>query len=136
MKLEPSCIPNLLAGTARRGCQLIYATISQDVRLEPLVSLLFAGKRFIHMRSRNIKRILASVYFQPGAVRTIQFGPLRGTKFRVGPVTGMSPWYSGPERLHQQTFARHIKRGDIVVDVGANWGLHTLYLSRLVGSEG
>jgi FkbM family methyltransferase len=48
----------------------------------------------------------------------------------------MSPWYSGTEREHQRTFKNLIDSGDIVIDVGANWGLHTLYLSELVGSDG
>src|SRR5262249_7912556 len=51
-------------------------------------------------------------------------------------VTGLSPWYSGVERDHQRTFEKMVRAGDVVVDIGANWGIHTLYLSRLVGLNG
>ena len=29
-----------------------------------------------------------------------------------------------------------VKRGDVVMDIGANAGIYTLYLSRLVGNQG
>jgi FkbM family methyltransferase len=51
-------------------------------------------------------------------------------------VTGLSPWYSGAERAQQRVFKLLLRQGDVVVDVGANWGLHTLYFSRLVGPTG
>jgi hypothetical protein len=82
------------------------------------------------------KKAIGSLYLRPGSVRRIQFGPLRGMVFRVGPFTGLSPWYSGAERDHQRAFRRLVGPGWLVVDLGANWGLHTLYLSRLVGAEG
>jgi FkbM family methyltransferase len=56
--------------------------------------------------------------------------------YKVSDITGMSPWYSGTEREHQQIFKRLIQSGDTVIDIGANWGLHTLYFSRLTGREG
>lgn len=56
--------------------------------------------------------------------------------FRCGPITGLSPWYSGTERAHQAAFCSFLQPGDVVADVGANWGLHTLYMSRLVGADG
>ncbi len=36
----------------------------------------------------------------------------------------------------QKVFQKYLKQGDIVLDVGANIGVHTLFLSRLVGQEG
>jgi FkbM family methyltransferase len=63
-------------------------------------------------------------------------GPLRGMSFRVGPITGLSAWYSGAEREHHRAFREHLRPGSVAIDVGANWGLHTLYLSRLVGETG
>jgi FkbM family methyltransferase len=88
------------------------------------------------MREHVGKRLLRTLCFPPGAVRRIRLGPLRGLVFRVGDVTGMSPWYSGTERAHQRTMAALVRPGDVAVDVGANWGLHTLLLSRLVGARG
>jgi FkbM family methyltransferase len=88
------------------------------------------------MKESWLKDILRSVFFRPAAVRRIRWGPLRGMVFRVGPVTGLAPWYSGAERAHQQFFRRVVRPGMVAVDVGANWGLHTLLLSRLVGPTG
>lgn len=88
------------------------------------------------MKDTWLKATIRSLFFPPGAVRTIRFGPMRGMIFRVGPTTGMSPYYSGAEREHQRAFKRIVQPGDMVVDIGANWGLHTLYLSRLVGRDG
>lgn len=51
-------------------------------------------------------------------------------------MTGLSPWYSGVERQHQQAFRRLVRPGDIAIDIGANWGVHTLYLSQLAGRNG
>ncbi len=48
----------------------------------------------------------------------------------------MSAWYSGTERDHQCAFASLVREGDTVIDVGANWGLHTLLLSQCVGRRG
>jgi len=56
--------------------------------------------------------------------------------YRVNSITGLSPWYSGAEREHQKAFNWLIRPGGVVVDVGANWGQHTLYFSRLVGVFG
>src|SRR5205807_1642328 len=51
-------------------------------------------------------------------------------------ITGMSAWYSGPERDHQCAFASLVREGDTVIDIGANWGLHTILLSQCVGRSG
>lgn len=88
------------------------------------------------MREIWFKRAVRGLFFQPGSVRKICFGPLRGMIFRTGPITGLSALYSGTERAHQKSFRNVVQSGDVVVDVGANWGLHTLYLSRLVGRNG
>lgn len=88
------------------------------------------------MRNNYLKKIAKALYFRPDAIRRIQIGPLRGMKYRVGEITGLSAWYSGAEREHQKAFKSLIKAGDTAIDVGANWGLHTLYLSKLVGPTG
>lgn len=36
----------------------------------------------------------------------------------------------------QRAMAAYVRPGDTVLDVGTNWGLHSLLLSRLVGSTG
>jgi FkbM family methyltransferase len=40
------------------------------------------------------------------------------------------------ERSVVTTYRRFVRPGDIVLDIGANIGAHTLHLARLVGSEG
>src|SRR5437016_3914772 len=88
------------------------------------------------MRNSLLKRLVKFAFFRTGAIRRIAFGPSTGLKYRVSETTGLSAWYSGPEREHRRTLACLVAAGDVVVDVGANWGLHTLYLSRLVGQRG
>ena len=88
------------------------------------------------MKEHLLKQCLRATVFRPGAVRRIRFGPMRGMRFRVNLITGLSPWYSGAERPQQRAFKALLGPGDAVIDIGANWGLHTLYLSRLVGPTG
>jgi len=88
------------------------------------------------MKENLIKSAIRSLFFRKGAIRKIRFGPLQGMMFRVCDVTGMSPWYSGTEKNHQKVFRDLVDTGDTVIDVGANWGIHTLYLSTLVSKVG
>ena len=88
------------------------------------------------MRDGAVKAIARSTLFRDGAVRRIRLGPLRGRAFRIGPITGLSPWYSGAERPVQRVFRDLVRSSDVVIDVGANWGLHTLCLSGLVERTG
>ena len=88
------------------------------------------------MREGAVKAIARSTVFRDGAVRRIRLGPLRGRAFRIGPITGLSPWYSGAERPVQRVFRELVRSSDVVIDVGANWGLHTLCLSGLVERGG
>ncbi len=86
--------------------------------------------------TRLLKPVVRAVYLRTGTSRRIMFGPLRGMIYRVGPITGLAAWYSGAERELQRRFRELVKPGDCVIDAGANWGVHTLYLSRLVGPHG
>jgi FkbM family methyltransferase len=48
-----------------------------------------------------------------------------------------SPWSASPREIVEQAiFGRFVKEGDVVYDVGANVGLHTVLLSKLVGRSG
>lgn len=51
-------------------------------------------------------------------------------------MTGLAVWHAGAERAHQHAFQRLLRTGDVVIDVGANWGQHSLLFSRLVGNSG
>ena len=88
------------------------------------------------MKDNAVKQAIKSVFFPDGAVRRIALGPCAGMKYRVSKMTGLSPWYSGAEKHMHGAFRQLVNTGDTVMDVGANWGLHTLYLSRLVGPTG
>jgi FkbM family methyltransferase len=44
--------------------------------------------------------------------------------------------YGGWERNEQELMVRHVKRGSTAYDLGANHGIHTLLMARLVGSTG
>ncbi len=88
------------------------------------------------MKDNFLKRCFRKLFFPNGAVRKILIGPLRGHVYRVNEITGMAPWYSGTERSLQRLFKKLVVPGDVVIDIGANWGLHTLHLSRLVGGSG
>lgn len=84
----------------------------------------------------NLRRMGHATLFREGSVRPIVFGPLRGMVFRVNRVTQISPLYSGTERQHQRIMQESLRPGDVAIDVGANWGIHTLYMARLVGAAG
>jgi len=88
------------------------------------------------MRDNFLKALAKCLFLRTGSVRGVAFGPLRGMRYRVGEITGLSPWYSGADREHQKAFKQLVGEGDTAVDVGANWGLHVLYLSKLVGPRG
>jgi len=88
------------------------------------------------MRDNLFKKTVKALFFRDGAVRRIRLGPLAGLKYKVSGITGLSAWYSGPEREHHTAFQQLVSPGDVVIDIGANWGLHTLYLSKLVGTNG
>jgi FkbM family methyltransferase len=88
------------------------------------------------MKENLAKQLLRKTLFRPGAVRRIRFGALAGMTYRVGQITGMSAWYSGPERDHHTAFSNLLRQGDNVIDIGANWGAHSLLFSKLVGPQG
>lgn len=83
-----------------------------------------------------IKKMLALTWYRPGTAHRILTGPMRGMHFRCSDNTGFAALYSGNERANQRVYAAIVRPGDTVVDAGANWGVHALYLARLVGSSG
>jgi len=47
------------------------------------------------------------------------------------------PWTRAPrEQAEQDVMRRVVSRGDVVLDIGANVGLHAVFLSSLIGPEG
>lgn len=81
------------------------------------------------------KALIARTWLRDGVVRTILVGPSRGLRYRI-----MSPFRAsvvgGWEPAAQRWMARHVSPGGVAYDIGANIGIHTLLLSRLVGRQG
>jgi FkbM family methyltransferase len=82
------------------------------------------------------KPVLARTLYRPGSVRTILLGPARGLRYRVFPHWGLAPIYGGWEPSAQRVMKAAIRPGDVVYDVGANRGIHTILFARLVGPTG
>jgi FkbM family methyltransferase len=106
-----------------RGAPAASSTIIEMLRLSmPLL--------------RVVKPLLIRTAYRPGTVRTILLGPGRGLKYHVFSDFGMAPVYGGWEPETQRFMQEAVGWGDVVYDVGANRGIHSLMLSRLVGATG
>lgn len=70
-----------------------------------------------------------------GTIVPVLSGPNRGYRL----IKGFGPasyWFGIAERPLQRVARENIGAGDVVYDIGANVGLHTLYFSRLVTETG
>jgi FkbM family methyltransferase len=70
-----------------------------------------------------------------GTPMPVLSGPNRGRRL----IKGYGPasyWLGIVERPLQRLAKANVHKGDIVYDIGANVGLHTLFFSRLVGEDG
>lgn len=83
-----------------------------------------------------VKPLLSHTVYRPGSVRTILLGPGRGLRYRIFRDWGLAPIYGGWEPEAQELMCQHIRPGDIVYDLGANRGMHTLLFARLAGPNG
>jgi FkbM family methyltransferase len=70
-----------------------------------------------------------------GTCIPVLFGPNRGHRYLKGAGTN-GYWLGTAESAHQALATQHISPGQIVYDIGANVGLHTLLFSKLVGEHG
>lgn len=66
----------------------------------------------------------------------IILGPAKGLRYKINAISGLSPIFGYEERHVQKTLVKLVKKDMVVYDVGANWGLFTILLSRLVGERG
>lgn len=71
----------------------------------------------------------------PDAILRVLSGSLRGSRWIAGAATN-GCWLGTYERLAQRMFVRHVRRGDVVYDIGANAGFFTLLASKLAGPSG
>src|SRR5688572_3117667 len=84
----------------------------------------------------QIKTKLLSTVWPYGSKAKIYKGPLKGSFFKVSANSGWSPIVGRWEPESQELFPRIVSKGNIAYDLGANNGIHSLLLSKLVGSEG
>jgi FkbM family methyltransferase len=92
-------------------------------------------RRVGHLLRSLGKGALCLTLYREGAVRTVLFGPSRGLKYRIF-AAGRAPIYGGWERQAQRLMTEHIRPGHVVLDVGANAGIHTLLMARLASPRG
>jgi FkbM family methyltransferase len=59
---------------------------------------------------------------------------IAGDEYRLDPQ--LRRWNVDAERDVREVFDRVIRNGDTVADIGANFGLHTMYLASLTGAAG
>jgi FkbM family methyltransferase len=71
----------------------------------------------------------------PNTEIPILAGPMRGLKW-ISDSSNATCWMGVYESAKQQDFAKIVKPGDVVFDLGANVGFYTLLASRLVGKAG
>ncbi|HWZ58637.1 MAG TPA: FkbM family methyltransferase, partial [Gemmatimonadaceae bacterium] len=62
-------------------------------------------------------------------------GPLRGWRW-IPAAASHGCWLGTFERAEQDVFARTVRPGDVVYDLGANVGFYTLLAARLAGPTG
>ena len=84
----------------------------------------------------DIKQRVQRTVWPYGTVARILKGHLKGYKFLISENSGWSPILGGYEPTSHEIFARVIKPGQIVFDLGANNGLHSLLFSKLTGTPG
>src|SRR5262245_20182489 len=85
--------------------------------------------------ARLLKPLLVRTWLRQGSVRTVLFGPSKGLRYRIfGPFRAAV--YGGWEPEAQRLMVEHIAPGSVAYDVGANIGVHTLLMARLVGPDG
>jgi FkbM family methyltransferase len=83
-----------------------------------------------------LKKILMNIFFREGRIMKIRKGPLTGYKYMVKPDTGFSSILGRWEKKSQLVYQRSIFKDFIVFDLGANYGIHSMLYSKLVGDKG
>lgn len=85
---------------------------------------------------RSIKRYIQKVIWPYGSEVIIRNGHLKGYRFIVTENSGWSPILGRWEPQSQDVFSQIIRPGQVVFDLGANNGIHSLLFSELVGDTG
>jgi FkbM family methyltransferase len=85
---------------------------------------------------KSPKRLLREMLYPLGSEATIRFGQLKGCRYVVTEQSGWSPVMGRWEPEAQKIYAHLVMPKEVVWDLGANTGIHTLLFSRLVGPRG
>src|SRR6516162_6482570 len=83
-----------------------------------------------------LKKILMNLFFHEGRVMKIRKGPLKGYRYMVKPDTGFSSILGRWEKKSQIVYQHSIFKDFIVFDLGANYGIHSMLYSKIVGDKG
>lgn len=83
-----------------------------------------------------LKKIIISLLGKRKRVLPIIGGINKGLKIYASPYNQLSLIIGSYEKDTQKTIAKFVKKGDTVLDVGANIGYFTLSLSKIVGDTG
>lgn len=84
----------------------------------------------------NLIKELGKKVLGSGVVVTIRRGHLRGKRYRLNKYTSLTPLFGAWEKDSQRVFEAFVSSGNVVYDLGANTGIHSLHLSQLVGANG
>jgi FkbM family methyltransferase len=82
------------------------------------------------------KTIGKKTLFKEVSVRTVLWGPCRGIRYKIFSGYGWAYLYGGWERPVVRVMCSLINPGSVAYDLGANYGMHTLLFTRLVGRSG
>lgn len=85
---------------------------------------------------RALKPILSRTIYRPGSVARILFGPAKGLRYTIFPGYGLSMIYGGWEPFVHSVMQKCVTSGGVVYDLGANYGIYSMFLARLVGPTG
>ncbi len=85
---------------------------------------------------KSPKRLLREFLYPIGTEATIRVGPLKGCRYVVTEQSGWSPVMGRWEPEAQQLYGELIEPGEVIWDLGANTGIHSLLFARLAGPTG
>src|SRR5690349_565424 len=83
-----------------------------------------------------LKKVLMTVFFSGGRIMKIRRGPLKNYRYVVKSDTGFSSLLGRWEKESQKMYLNSIFKDFIVFDLGANYGIHAMLYSKLVGEGG
>lgn len=84
----------------------------------------------------KLKQLVMRLFFSKGRVLRIWRGPLKGYRYIVKSDTGFSSLLGRWEKESQVVYMHSIFPGDVIFDLGANYGIHSMLFAKLTGPSG